>query len=115
MSPETTESSISTPTIDIAALPQVRKPGRVQIKSWVPDVEGSVLEQATNLSNLPFAIRHVALMPDANAGYGMPIWGALFADRAVMPSGSARLGCAVGRRPAAFNRIEWFRGPRVSG
>jgi tRNA-splicing ligase RtcB len=47
--------------------------------------EGSALEQATNLSNLPFAIRHVALMPDAAAGYGMPIGGVLFADKAVVP------------------------------
>jgi hypothetical protein len=47
MSSETTEESISTTTVDVAALPQVRKPGRVPIKSWVPDLEGSVLDQAT--------------------------------------------------------------------
>ena len=83
MSTEIPEAS--TTTVDGAALPQVRKPGKVPIKSWVPDLEGSVLDQATNLSNLPFAIRHVALMPDAHAGYGMPIGGVLFADGAVVP------------------------------
>jgi tRNA-splicing ligase RtcB len=63
----------------------VTKPGRVPIKSWVPNLEETALAQAVNLSNLPFAIRHVALMPDAHAGYGMPIGGVLFADRAVVP------------------------------
>jgi len=85
MSTETTEASISTTAVDVAALPHVRKPGKVPIKSWAPDLEGSALEQAKNLSNLPFAIRHVALMPDAHAGYGMPIGGVLLADGAIVP------------------------------
>jgi tRNA-splicing ligase RtcB len=81
---------------DVGALPRVSKPGRVPIKSWVIDLEGSALEQATNLSNLPFAIRHVALMPDAHAGYGMPIGGVLFADRAVVPYAiGVDIGCGV--------------------
>jgi tRNA-splicing ligase RtcB len=72
------------------------KPGRVPIKSWAPQLEGSALEQATNLSNLPFAIRHVALMPDAHTGYGMPIGGVLFADRAVVPYAiGVDIGCGV--------------------
>jgi tRNA-splicing ligase RtcB len=68
----------------------------VPIKSWVKDLEGGALAQATNLSNLPFAIRHVALMPDAHSGYGMPIGGVLFADRAVVPYGiGVDIGCGV--------------------
>ena len=78
------------------ALPWVRKPGRVPIKSWAVPLEGSALEQATNLSNLPFAIDHVALMPDAHTGYGMPIGGVLFADRAVVPYAiGVDIGCGV--------------------
>jgi tRNA-splicing ligase RtcB (3'-phosphate/5'-hydroxy nucleic acid ligase) len=87
----------STSTTTAAApLPIVRKPGRVPIKSWAPDLEGSAFEQATNLSNLPFAIRHVALMPDAHTGYGMPIGGVLFADRTVVPYAiGVDIGCGV--------------------
>ena len=78
------------------ALPWVRKPGLVPIMSWAVPLEGSALEQATNLSNLPFAIDHVALMPDAHAGYGMPIGGVLFADRAVVPYAiGVDIGCGV--------------------
>lgn len=74
----------------------VTKPGRVPIKSWVPDLEETAMAQAINLSNLPFAIRHVALMPDAHAGYGMPIGGVLFADRAVVPYAiGVDIGCGV--------------------
>ena len=70
--------------------------GRVPIKSWATDLEGAAMAQATNLSNLPFAIRHVALMADAHAGYGMPIGGVLFADRAVVPYGiGVDIGCGV--------------------
>jgi hypothetical protein len=39
-----------------AALPWVRKPGRVPIMSWAVPLEGSALEQATNLSIVPYAI-----------------------------------------------------------
>ena len=61
-----------------------------------PDLEARAFEQAVNLSNLPFAIDHVALMPDAHAGYGMPIGGVLFADRAVVPYAiGVDIGCGV--------------------
>ena len=77
-------------------LPRVSKPGRVPIKSWAVDLDAGTLEQAKNLSNLPFAIDHVALMPDAHAGYGMPIGGVLFADRAVVPYAiGVDIGCGV--------------------
>jgi tRNA-splicing ligase RtcB (3'-phosphate/5'-hydroxy nucleic acid ligase) len=80
----------------VGTLPRISKPGRVPIKSWAIDVEGTALEQATNLSNLPFALQHVALMPDAHAGYGMPIGGVLFADKAVVPYAiGVDIGCGV--------------------
>jgi len=78
------------------ALPRGSKPGRVPIKSWATDVDAGTIAQATNLSNLPFAIDHVALMPDAHAGYGMPIGGVLFADKAVVPYAiGVDIGCGV--------------------
>jgi tRNA-splicing ligase RtcB len=59
-------------------------------------VERSALDQAVNLARLPFAIDHVALMPDAHMGYGMPIGGVLFADAAVVPYAiGVDIGCGV--------------------
>ena len=43
----------------------VKNENRVPIKIWLPSieyVEESCLEQANNLSNLPFVFKHVALI-----------------------------------------------------
>lgn len=70
--------------------------GGVPIHSWSPELERTALEQAVNLARLPFAIDHVALMPDAHTGYGMPIGGVLFADAAVVPYAiGVDIGCGV--------------------
>ncbi len=37
---------------------------RIPIKMWLDDIEEGALEQAKNLANLPFATKHIALMPD---------------------------------------------------
>ena len=95
---ETSETSSASAEAKAAAasLPVVTKPGRVPIKSWAGELDPRTLEQATNVTNLPFAIDHVALMPDAHAGYGMPIGGVLFADKAVVPYGiGVDIGCGV--------------------
>jgi RNA-splicing ligase RtcB len=90
---ETSETSSAAATTD---LPVVTRPGRVPIKSWAGELDRRTLEQATNVSNLPFAIDHVALMPDGHAGYGMPIGGVLFADKAVVPYAiGVDIGCGV--------------------
>jgi tRNA-splicing ligase RtcB len=70
--------------------------GGVPVHSWAPVVEQTALAQAVNLARLPFAIDHVALMPDAHAGYGMPIGGVLFAEAAVVPYAiGVDIGCGV--------------------
>jgi tRNA-splicing ligase RtcB len=48
---------------------------RIPIKLWLDDIDDAALEQAKNLANLPFSVRHIAIMPDSHPGYGMPIGG----------------------------------------
>jgi tRNA-splicing ligase RtcB len=60
--------------------------GRVPIKMWLKNVEESALVQAQNLADLPFAFKHIALMPDCHAGYGMPIGGVLATVDAISPN-----------------------------
>jgi len=50
---------------------------KIPIKSWVTDLEYGALDQAKNLSNLPFVFKHIALMPDSHQGFGMPIGGVM--------------------------------------
>jgi tRNA-splicing ligase RtcB len=69
---------------------------RVPILVWGEPPDDGTLEQARNLANLPFAYHHVALMPDAHVGYGMPIGGVLAALGHVIPHAvGLDIGCGV--------------------
>jgi tRNA-splicing ligase RtcB len=69
---------------------------RVPIYVWGQIDDESTLAQTRNLANLPFAHHHVALMPDAHVGFGMPIGGVLAADGQVIPHAvGLDIGCGV--------------------
>jgi len=66
------------------------------IKLWLDDIEAGALEQAKNLANLPFVFRHIALMPDAHQGYGMPIGGVMATQGVVVPNAvGVDIGCGM--------------------
>lgn len=73
---------------------------RIPIKVWLKkqeELESSCEAQALNLANLPFAFRHVALMPDTHAGFGMPIGGVLATQEVVVPNAvGVDIGCGMG-------------------
>ena len=53
-------------------------------------------EQLRNLRRLPFAVRHIAVMPDAHVGYGMPIGAILATDNVVVPNAvGVDIGCGM--------------------
>ena len=51
------------------------------VKSWCADCEEGAVKQAANLARHPALYHHVALMPDAHQGYGMPIGGVVAAAK----------------------------------
>jgi tRNA-splicing ligase RtcB (3'-phosphate/5'-hydroxy nucleic acid ligase) len=66
------------------------------IKLWLEEIDGDTLEQAKNLANLPFLFHHVAIMPDAHVGYGMPIGGVAATEGVVIPNAvGVDIGCGV--------------------
>ncbi|HET6498729.1 MAG TPA: RtcB family protein [Coriobacteriia bacterium] len=66
------------------------------IKVWGSGIDDDALAQARNLARLPFAFRHVAVMPDAHVGYGMPIGGVLATFGQVIPHAvGLDIGCGV--------------------
>ncbi|MBN2535248.1 MAG: RtcB family protein [Spirochaetales bacterium] len=70
---------------------------KIPIKSWCENVEEGALEQAIALSNHPVIMKHVALMPDCHAGYGMPIGGVIACRNAVIPNAvGVDIGCGMG-------------------
>lgn len=72
----------------------------VPIKVWLPDkdhFDEMCLRQALNLANLPFAFKHIALMPDTHTGYGMPIGGVLASSEVIVPNAvGVDIGCGMG-------------------
>ena len=66
------------------------------IKLWLEDIDHDTLEQARNLANLPFLYHHVAIMPDAHVGYGMPIGGVAATENVIIPNAvGVDIGCGV--------------------
>lgn len=75
---------------------QIIKSEKLPIKLWLDDMESGALQQAKNLANLPFAFRHIAVMPDAHQGYGMPIGGVMAAKDVIVPNAvGVDIGCGV--------------------
>ena len=69
---------------------------KVPIKSWCDPIEDGALQQAIDLSKLPIAFRHIALMPDCHQGYGMPIGGVMACNMAVVPNAvGVDIGCGM--------------------
>lgn len=71
---------------------------KLPIKLWLKEgeVEEGALDQARNLANLPFAFKHIAIMPDVHVGYGMPIGAILATEGAVVPNAvGVDIGCGM--------------------
>lgn len=79
---------------------------RVPIKLWLDTLEEGALIQAKNIANLPFAFHHVAVMPDAHQGFGMPIGGVLATRDAVIPNAvGVDIGCGMNAVPTSLQGI----------
>jgi tRNA-splicing ligase RtcB len=89
---------------------------RVPLKLWLSDIEDGALEQAKNLANLPFAFKHIAIMPDSHQGYGMPIGGVLAADHAIIPNAvGVDIGCGMCSLRTNLEEIDTERLKKVMG
>lgn len=71
----------------------------VPVKVWLDsreDMDRVCLDQAMNLSRLPFVHKWVSLMPDTHAGYGMPIGGVLATKGVIIPNAvGVDIGCGM--------------------
>jgi tRNA-splicing ligase RtcB len=72
----------------------------VPIKVWLSDkenMEQSCLDEAVKLAQLPFAEKHVALMPDCHASsFNMPIGSVLATENVIVPEAvSNDIGCGI--------------------
>lgn len=69
------------------------------IKIWLEDksqLEENCLEQAYNLSRLPFIHKWICLMPDTHTGKGMPIGGVIATKNVIIPNAvGSDIGCGM--------------------
>jgi tRNA-splicing ligase RtcB len=80
---------------------------KVPIKMWLDDIEDLALEQTINLANLPFVFKHIAIMPDAHPGYGMPIGGVLATRGVIIPNAvGVDIGCGMCAVKTSLTEIE---------
>ena len=69
---------------------------KIPLKIWAEDIDEATMEQAKHLANFPFAFHHIAIMPDAHKGYGMPIGGIMATQKVVVPHAvGVDIGCGV--------------------
>ncbi len=79
---------------------------KLPIKIWASDLEESALLQAKNLANLPFAFKHIAIMPDSHFGYGMPIGGVLATKNVIIPNAvGVDIGCGMSACKTSLKEI----------
>ena len=63
---------------------------------WLEEIEDGAMEQIKHLANLPFAFKHIAIMPDSHQGYGMPIGGVLATTDVIIPNAvGVDIGCGM--------------------
>ena len=69
---------------------------KIPLKIWSEGIEEGALEQAKQLTELPFAFKHIAIMPDAHQGYGMPIGGVMATKDVIVPNAvGVDIGCGM--------------------
>lgn len=69
---------------------------KLTAKLWLDEVEDSCMEQIVRLASLPYAFHHIAIMPDAHTGVGMPIGGVLATKGVVVPNAvGVDIGCGM--------------------
>ena len=80
---------------------------KLPIKMWLDDMESGAIDQASNLANLPFAFKHIAIMPDAHQGYGMPIGGVMATKGVIIPNAvGVDIGCGMCAVKTSLTNIE---------
>jgi tRNA-splicing ligase RtcB len=89
---------------------------KIPIKMWLNDIEQGALDQARHLAQLPFAFKHIAIMPDSHQGYGMPIGGVLATEGVVLPNAvGVDIGCGMCAVKTSLTVISTERLKKIMG
>lgn len=90
-----------------AIMKKVISSENIPIKLWLDNIEDEALAQARNLANLPFAFKHIPIMPDCHPGYGMPIGSVLATKKVVIPNAvGVDIGCGMCAVKTSINEMD---------
>jgi tRNA-splicing ligase RtcB (3'-phosphate/5'-hydroxy nucleic acid ligase) len=68
----------------------------LEIKLWTDEIDEGAYKQILNLSNHPFAKKHIVVLPDCHEGYGMPIGAVIATSGVVIPNAvGVDIGCGM--------------------
>lgn len=71
--------------------------GRIKLWTDVHEVESQALDQLKNIANLPWAWKHVAVMPDVHYGKGATVGSVIAMQNALSPAAvGVDIGCGMG-------------------
>lgn len=89
---------------------------KLPIKLWLDDIEDGALAQAKNIANLPFAFKHIAIMPDSHQGYGMPIGGVIATEQVIVPNCvGVDIGCGMVAVQTTLTEIDAMQLTEIMG
>ena len=75
---------------------EVKVINNVIVKNWATELDEHGRQEVDNICKLPFIHHHLALMPDAHGGKGMPIGGVLATKGVVIPNAvGVDIGCGM--------------------
>jgi tRNA-splicing ligase RtcB len=89
---------------------------KIPVKLWLDDIEDGAMNQALDLSRLPYAFHHIAIMPDSHAGYGMPIGGVMATEGVIVPNAvGVDIGCGMRIARTGFHELDTDSIKKVMG
>jgi len=75
-------------------------------KIWIDNlasIEEEAQEQIRNILEMPMLFKHLAIMPDVHAGYGVPIGSVMVLERAISPAAvGLDIGCGMAIKKTPF-------------
>ncbi|MCP3869488.1 MAG: RtcB family protein [Gammaproteobacteria bacterium] len=75
---------------------QTLNKGKVPVHIWTLDTQSAVLDQLSNVSQMPFVHHHVAAMPDVHAGIGATVGSVIPTKGAIVPAAvGVDIGCGM--------------------
>ncbi|MBU4256873.1 RtcB family protein [Candidatus Parcubacteria bacterium] len=88
---------------------KIIKEEKIPIKMWLDEIEPDTMRQVRNIANLPGAFHHIAIMPDAHIGYGMPIGGVLATVDTIVPNAvGVDIGCGMAAVKTTIQEIDEY-------